>query len=167
MILSKTVNTKGTVKLTRPLSYEYDSDTQSVVLLDGYEYNIVFKKSIKNISQKIDLTNSGNMIKFITDFIYGPGLVWSIYVDDVYIGDSFSGDNSVYVEDVLTAGVSSIFAEYNNDTLTLTNTSTNASTFKAVANNPLLVDFSTVTITPNIYQYSNGVFTVTLEPRSI
>ena len=38
MIFSRDVSLSGIVKLERPLAYEYDSQTESIVLLNGYKY---------------------------------------------------------------------------------------------------------------------------------
>lgn len=55
MIGNLFLDTSKVVKLTRPLSYEYDTETQSVVLLDGYEYTVAYKRASRNLAQTIDL----------------------------------------------------------------------------------------------------------------
>ena len=55
MIKSINANLKYTINLTIPQSYEYDSTTQSVVLLKGYIYNLYYSNYSKDYQEIIDL----------------------------------------------------------------------------------------------------------------
>lgn len=173
MKMSKTVTKNSDIKLTRPLAYEYDTDTQSVVLLDGFKYEIVYKKSVRNLVQTVDLSqgstedlcsNTSDHISFTEDFWYAEGLIWTVYVNDILIGTASS---DMYMEELLTTGVAEIVGEYEG-ILTLTNTSNDYASFRAVPNDPLLVDFSSIVITESsVYSIVDGVFTVCLAPSKI
>ena len=45
MVINKRINLKELCDIVRPLSYEYDTSTKSIVLLRGYLYNIMYEKS--------------------------------------------------------------------------------------------------------------------------
>ena len=56
MINEKVTLVKHQVQLTTPQSYEYDSSTQSVVLLPNYVYNIYYSNDSKDYQEVVDLT---------------------------------------------------------------------------------------------------------------
>lgn len=45
MIINRNINLKNTCEINRPLSYEYDTNTKSIVILKGYIYDIMYEKS--------------------------------------------------------------------------------------------------------------------------
>lgn len=45
MIINRTVSLSDSCEISRPLSYEYDTNTKSIVLLRGYLYEIMYEKS--------------------------------------------------------------------------------------------------------------------------
>ena len=51
MIINKTVTLNNSCNIDIPLSYEYDSNSNSIVLLAGYKYQIMYdnEKTIDNI----------------------------------------------------------------------------------------------------------------------
>lgn len=55
MINIKNVTLKHQIKLTTPQSYEYDSPTQSVVLLKGYLYTVYYSNDSKEYQEVVDL----------------------------------------------------------------------------------------------------------------
>lgn len=56
MILKKTATKVSTIKNDIPLSYEYDSSSESVVLLDGYAYLLFYNSnSMSDFNEIIDL----------------------------------------------------------------------------------------------------------------
>lgn len=54
MIIKKQVSTNKSITIDIPISYEYDSNSSSIVLLDGYKYEI-FYRNFKT-TDTIDLT---------------------------------------------------------------------------------------------------------------
>lgn len=52
---SKINNLKLTIKFNEPLCYEYDSNTESVVLLDDYLYKVYYDNSQSAFDELIDL----------------------------------------------------------------------------------------------------------------
>ena len=52
---SKINNLKLTIKFSEPLCYEYDSSTESVVLLDDYLYKVYYDNSQSAFDELIDL----------------------------------------------------------------------------------------------------------------
>lgn len=56
MIINRSLTFKNICEVNRPLSYEYDSNTKSVVLLSGYIYEIIYEKS--KIIDTIDLRST-------------------------------------------------------------------------------------------------------------
>lgn len=56
MILSKPMNTSKLIEIREPLSYEYDTASQTIVLLNGFEY-ILYYEGINGapFSEKINL----------------------------------------------------------------------------------------------------------------
>lgn len=60
MIINRSINFTDICELNRPLSYEYDSNTKSVVLLSGYLYEIMYEKS--KLIDTIDLRDNINLI---------------------------------------------------------------------------------------------------------
>lgn len=52
---SKINNLKLTIKFNEPLCYEYDSSTESVVLLDDYLYKIYYDNSELAFDELVDL----------------------------------------------------------------------------------------------------------------
>lgn len=171
MITKFILDTSRKVSLTRPLSYEYDTDTESVVLLDGYEYTVVYKRSSRNLAQTIDLRvpTSGSScsienqrsIRFSDDFYYNSGLVWTISVDGTYVGEA-DGDDS-YLEDFLEPplGLSSRYASSN---LYINNISETPKTITLVPSDPSRVNFSGIFISnPGNFSIDpNGVVTICL-----
>lgn len=55
MINIKSITPKYQIDLTTPQSYEYDSPTQSVVLLKGYLYTIYYSNESKDYQEIVDL----------------------------------------------------------------------------------------------------------------
>ncbi len=56
MINEKVSPVKYQIQLTTPQAYEYDSSTQSVVLLSDYMYNIYYSNDSKDYQEIVDLT---------------------------------------------------------------------------------------------------------------
>lgn len=104
MIITKRAIKNKSVSFTRPLSYEYDSETQSVVLLDGYLYGIVYDQSVKKNLEQVDLRSYTNeeidcfganpTIRITTDLQYytsgfdveqnpSDAILWDVEVDGV------------------------------------------------------------------------------------
>lgn len=44
MIIKKEDEKVCVIYIDEPLSYEYDSNSETIVLLDGYMYDIIYKK---------------------------------------------------------------------------------------------------------------------------
>ena len=55
MINIKSITPKYQIDLTTPQSYDYDSPTQSVVLLKGYLYTIYYSNESKDYQEIVDL----------------------------------------------------------------------------------------------------------------
>lgn len=157
MIGNLFLDTSKVVKLTRPLSYEYDTETQSVVLLDGYEYTVAYKRASRNLAQTIDLRlpkvagvcsiNNPRNIAFDDNFYYTDGLRWSISIDGAYVADAWSDDfneNYTYIEEVI-QGEDGVTAEYNSG-LYLNNMTDDLKVITLVPSDPSLVDFSGINI---------------------
>ena len=158
MIGNLFLDTSKVVKLTRPLSYEYDTETQSVVLLDGYEYTVAYKRASRNLAQTIDLRlpkvagvcsiNNPRNIAFDDDFYYTDGLRWSISIDGAYVADVWADNDesssSTYVEEVI-QGEHGVTAEYNSG-LYLNNMTDDIKIITLVPSDPSLVDFSGINI---------------------
>lgn len=58
MIIKQTTKTTNILHIDEPLSYEYDSDSSSIVLLNNFEYEIFYDKY--KLTDIIDLKEGAN-----------------------------------------------------------------------------------------------------------
>lgn len=58
MINLKSTTSFFNIDVGTPLAYEYDSDTQSIVIPEGYVYTIYYNNDSGEYKETIDLTQS-------------------------------------------------------------------------------------------------------------